>query len=75
MFVLITAGAGYVGSHAVEALIGAAHRVRLLARSLAWIGAALPRLGVDHVEPRSGDVTGPAAVERDVRDVAVASQR
>ena len=64
MLVLVTGGTGYVGSHAVAALAGAGHRVRVLARSAEKIPAALSPLGVEGVETAIGDVTQPAAVER-----------
>jgi nucleoside-diphosphate-sugar epimerase len=64
MFVLVTGGTGYVGSHAVAALTNAGHRVRLLARSPARVSAALTPLSVDGVETSIGDVTDPEAVER-----------
>jgi nucleoside-diphosphate-sugar epimerase len=64
MLLLVTGGTGYVGSHAIAALIRAGHRVRVLARSSARVPAALAPLGVDNVETAIGDVTDPAAVER-----------
>ena len=64
MLVLVTGGTGYVGAHAVAALAGAGHRIRVLARSAEKIPAALGPLGVDGVETAIGDVTEPAAVER-----------
>jgi dihydroflavonol-4-reductase len=64
LLVLVTGGTGYVGSHAVAALAGAGHRIRVLARSPEKIPAALGPLGIDGVETAIGDVTEPAAVER-----------
>jgi nucleoside-diphosphate-sugar epimerase len=64
MLVLVTGGTGYVGSHSIAALVGAGHRVRVLARSPERIPAALTPLGVDDVETAIGDVTNGAAVER-----------
>jgi nucleoside-diphosphate-sugar epimerase len=64
MLVLVTGGTGYVGSHAIAALVRAGHRVRVLARSPGRIPAALEPFGVDDVESAIGDVTDPAAVER-----------
>src|SRR6516165_9636752 len=64
MLVLVTGGTGYIGSHAVAALAGAGHRIRVLARSAEKVPAALGPLGVHGVETAIGDVTEPAAVER-----------
>jgi len=64
LLVLVTGGTGYLGSHAVAALAGAGHRIRVLARSAEKVPAALGPLGVDGVETAIGDVTEPAAVER-----------
>jgi dihydroflavonol-4-reductase len=64
LFVLVTGGTGYVGSHSIAALAGAGHRVRVLARAPEKVPAALAPLGVDQVETVIGDVTDPAAVER-----------
>jgi dihydroflavonol-4-reductase len=64
LFVLVTGGTGYVGSHSIAALTRAGHRVRVLARSPEKVPAALGPLGVGAVEAAVGDVTEPAAVER-----------
>jgi dihydroflavonol-4-reductase len=64
MLVLITGGTGYVGSHAIAALVGGGHRIRVLARSPERVPVALAPFGVDDVETAIGDVTDPAAVER-----------
>jgi nucleoside-diphosphate-sugar epimerase len=64
MFVLVTGGTGFVGSHAVAALTEAGHRVRILARSPDSVTAALAPLGVTGVETSTGDVTDAVAVER-----------
>ena len=63
MLVLVTGGTGYVGSHAIAALVRAGHRVRVLARTPERIPDALAPLGIDDVETAIGDVTDPAAVE------------
>lgn len=63
MFLLVTGGTGYVGSHAVAALMKAGHRVRILARSPGGATAALAPLGVSGVETSIGDVTDLMAVE------------
>jgi dihydroflavonol-4-reductase len=64
LFVLVTGGTGYVGSHAIAALARAGHRIRVLARSPNRVPAALGPLGVEGVETAIGDVTDRAAVAR-----------
>jgi nucleoside-diphosphate-sugar epimerase len=64
VLVLVTGGTGYLGSHSVAALVGAGHRIRVLARSPEKVPAALGPLGIDGVETVIGDVTDPAVVER-----------
>ena len=64
MLVLVTGGTGYVGSHAIAALVAAGHRIRVLARSPERVPATLGPLGVDQVETVAGDVTDAVAVER-----------
>jgi nucleoside-diphosphate-sugar epimerase len=66
MLVLVTGGTGYVGSHAIAALVAAGHHVRVLARSQERVAAALGPLGIDGVESAIGDVTDAGAVERAV---------
>ena len=63
MFLLVTGGTGYVGSHAVASLTKAGHRVRILARSPDGVSGALAPLGVSGIETSIGDVTDPTAVE------------
>jgi dihydroflavonol-4-reductase len=64
MLVIVTGGTGYLGSHAVAALVGAGHRVRVMARSPERVQGALAPLGIGDVETAIGDVTDAAAVER-----------
>jgi nucleoside-diphosphate-sugar epimerase len=64
VLVVVTGGTGYVGSHAIAALAGGGHRIRVLARSPDRVQAALAPLGVDRVDTVTGDVTDPKAVER-----------
>jgi len=66
MRVLVTGGTGFVGSHAVAALLQAGHDVRLLVRSAERIASALAPLGVGDVEHVVGDVTDRASVGRAV---------
>src|SRR5215471_8896722 len=60
MRVLVTGGAGFIGSHVVEALTGAGHEVRVL-------DALLPCVHPGGVPPFSGD-PGFEFVHGDVRD-------
>jgi dihydroflavonol-4-reductase len=62
--VLVTGGTGYVGSHAIAALVASGHRIRVLARSPERVPHALAPLGIENVETVIGDVTDPVAVER-----------
>jgi nucleoside-diphosphate-sugar epimerase len=64
MLVVVTGGTGYVGSHAVAALVGAGHRVRVMARSPERVRGVLAPLGVADVETTIGDVTDADAVDR-----------
>jgi dihydroflavonol-4-reductase len=64
MRILVTGGTGYVGSHAVAALVGGGHEVRLLVRSAERIAPALAPLGVQDVAHALGDVNDAASVDR-----------
>lgn len=61
---LVTGATGYVGSHAVVALLDAGHEVRCLVRTPARLDAALPGDARDRVEVAVGDVLVAASVER-----------
>lgn len=60
MHVLITGGCGFIGSHVVEALAAAGHRVRVLDDLSTSTPAHLP----SGTELQVGDVTDPIAVQR-----------
>jgi UDP-glucose 4-epimerase len=57
---LVTGGAGFIGSHLVEALLGEGHEVRVLDDLSSGCRENLPRQ-IDFIK---GDVTDPAAVDR-----------
>ncbi|HZM84707.1 MAG TPA: SDR family NAD(P)-dependent oxidoreductase [Candidatus Limnocylindrales bacterium] len=68
MRVLVTGGTGYVGAHAVAALVAAGHDVRLLVRSPERITPAVAPLGVTQpIDHMTGDVTDPDSVRRALR--------
>jgi dihydroflavonol-4-reductase len=62
--VLVTGGTGFVGSHSVQALLGAGHEVRMFVRAPERIARALDPLGVQPPEHAVGDVTDAEAVRR-----------
>src|SRR3954468_11980713 len=70
--VLITGGAGFIGSHAADSLIAAGHQVRLLDNLTPQVHGA-SRARPSYLNPDAhlvvGDVTDPAAVERALRGV------
>jgi nucleoside-diphosphate-sugar epimerase len=69
MKVLVTGGAGYVGSMAVPALLGLGHEVRVLDQLL-WGGESLLGVWSDpRFELHAGDVRDPAAVGRALEGV------
>ena len=61
--ILVTGGAGFIGSHVVDELVSAGHEVRVLDSLLATAHVARP----DYLDPRAqlieGDVRDPAAVD------------
>ena len=63
MRVLVTGGSGYLGAHAVSALLHAGHEVRVFARSADRVRAALEPLGAEVGDIAPGDVTDAASVE------------
>ena len=65
MHVLVTGGCGFIGSHIVEELVGAGHRVRVLDDLSTSTPAHLP-VGV---ELQVADVTDPAAATKALKDV------
>jgi dTDP-L-rhamnose 4-epimerase len=71
MRVLVTGGAGFIGSHVVEALVGAGHEVRVLDALLAQVHPAGSPVLPEGVEFRRADVRDAAAVRGAVRGVNV----
>ena len=64
MKILVTGGTGFVGSHAVEALVGAGHEVRLLARSREKVDRVMGARGVPIPEVVLGDMTDAGSVRK-----------
>jgi UDP-glucose 4-epimerase len=65
--VAVTGAEGFIGSHLVEALVAAGHRVRAMAQynsffSYGWL-ETLPREVMDNVEVVLGDVRDPGSVD------------
>ncbi|GAA0607117.1 NAD-dependent epimerase/dehydratase family protein [Sporichthya brevicatena] len=63
MRVLVTGGAGFIGSHVVEALLAAGHEVRVLDALLPAVHSTSPTLPVE-AEVLAGDVRDAEAVEQ-----------
>jgi dTDP-L-rhamnose 4-epimerase len=70
--ILITGGAGFIGSHLADELLAAGHPVRILDNLTPQVhgeGRDRPDYLADDVELEVGDVTDPAAVRRALRGV------
>jgi nucleoside-diphosphate-sugar epimerase len=64
MRVLVTGATGFVGSHALAALVARGHRVRALVRDAEKLRRALAALGVAADDVAVGDVTDPGVARR-----------
>ena len=62
MKVLITGGTGFVGSHAVAAIAGSGHELRLLVRRPEQVAVSLDPLGVEVFDVVAGDVLDESVV-------------
>src|SRR4051812_20629627 len=72
--VLITGGAGFIGSHLADQLLARGHSVRVLDALLPQVhgpGRTRPAYLADDVELIVGDVRGPAAVRHALIDVDI----
>ena len=68
--VLVTGGAGFIGSHLVDALVGAGARVRVLDNLSGGKRENLEQ-SLQHLEFREGDIRDPRACAEACRDTAV----
>src|SRR5262245_13673419 len=66
---LVTGGAGFIGSHLTDALVGQGHRVRVLDNFSTGDRANLAHLLPDHIELIAGDLTDPNVLRLAMRDV------
>ena len=70
---LVTGGAGFIGSHLVEALVGQGHKVRVLDSLVKGkLSSIQPLIDEERVEFIEGDIRSRDAVDRAMRNVSYA---
>ncbi|WP_436791960.1 NAD-dependent epimerase/dehydratase family protein [Yinghuangia sp. YIM S10712] len=74
MRILVTGGAGFIGSHVAEALAAAGHEVRVLDALLPAVHRKPPKMP-GHIDFREGDVRDPRAVAAALRGVDAVSHQ
>ena len=75
MRVLVTGGAGFIGSHVVDALVDDGHEVRVLDALLPAAHSSAPEWCNEGAEYVWGDVTEPDTIERSVRGMDAVSHQ
>jgi dTDP-L-rhamnose 4-epimerase len=75
MRVLVTGGAGFIGSHVVDALVDDGHEVRVLDALLPAAHGSAPKWCNDGAEYVWGDVTDTDTIERAVRGIDAVSHQ
>src|SRR3954470_2180556 len=73
--ILVTGGAGFIGSHVVDALVAAGHEVRVLDALLPAAHRERPDYLTDAAEWMEGDLRDPAVAERAVAGVTAVSHQ
>ena len=70
--ILVTGGAGFIGSHLVDALVSKGHRVRILDSLVPQVhGNSPPAFINQNADFILGDVCDPAVVNRAMKDISV----